>query len=117
FVIRHYAPFDHGRTRPMSLARTLVVCFAAVVIANFAPAEEPQSVDEFVERGWEHLYAQRGGDAKAAFDAALRLDANSTSARYGRGIGFIIADEPKKAIADFDEIIRLSPLDADAYAA
>src|SRR5436853_7568936 len=70
------------------------------------------------ENDWSDCTGDDPARAVAACSRVIRSagsKAISASAYYNRGIAYAANGEPERAIADFNEAIRLDPADPDAF--
>src|ERR1700751_3451125 len=90
--------------------RTMTIS-AVVFLSALAPADS-------ADNDWSQC---TGADAARALPACTRVIRSAgskeiaASAYYNRGIAYAANSEPDRAIADFNESIRLDPTDPDAF--
>jgi len=73
------------------------------------------SATNWSEIGRQAIDANRWNEAINAYDKALELNPNDTSAFNNRGFAYSNLGKYRQAILDYDRAIELNPKDADAY--
>ena len=88
-----------------------------VLLLLFTQACDRQKLDarRFVNRGVEALDLDRADVAYDFFTQAIALDKDNAAAHYHLGLVYAYErDQPERARARFEEVLRLSPQDSDA---
>jgi tetratricopeptide (TPR) repeat protein len=80
----------------------------AVRLQQLVPLPDKYLVDSPIARGFEHLRGKRYDDAEAAFRRAIELDAGNATAYVGLGRAFQARGDLDKALAAYNEAIRLA---------
>jgi tetratricopeptide (TPR) repeat protein len=74
----------------------------------------PQSVEEFVQRGWNHYSKKEYFRAETDFNRALELSPHNPDILYALGLNLQASGRPQEAIAAFqkvNEILQAAPED------
>ena len=74
--------------------------------ANASPQEQAAA---FAERGWIHASRMRPSDARAAFDASLKLDGRNVRALIGQGEVLYSESRFTEALTRFDTAVQADP--------
>ena len=99
----------------LALTRIFLVCFTIlasiptpIAIAQTSD-DEPQTAEDFFDRG--KAFAEEGEYALAIadYDAALLLDAEYAPTYVQRGLAYLKMDDHEQAFEDFDQAIELDP--------
>src|ERR671938_543421 len=93
------------------LAITLLVLFGAVA----AQEKEPQTAQDYVNRGLARGEKRDFNGAIADFNTAIALNPNYYQAYFGRGLTRSRKGDLDGAISDFSIAISLNPNYAEAY--
>ena len=84
-------------------------------LGELEPLFDPQTAEQFNDRGVHYYQRQRYERAVADFAEALARDPQLADALNNRGWALSRLEDYRTAIADFDEAIRLKDSDADYY--
>jgi tetratricopeptide (TPR) repeat protein len=90
----------------------------AIAIERAAVKENPNSTWAWAHLGYHLVAAGRAAEARAALERAVALRPEDDHANYYDGLGWLLADEPGKAIAAFERsgsVFRLAGLAAAQY--
>ncbi len=81
------------------------------VEADFREAikRNPRAAEAWLGLGYVELARKRFGEAIPHIDKGIECDGDEAGAHYTRGLAFELAQEPRKAIKDYDEALKLNP--------
>jgi len=120
------APFGYGQTSKAALeaGRLNNVGVALMnqqltekALAKFKDAQkaDPEAAIPVANEGIACLYLQRIPEAEAALKRAAAMDAKNPRVWYALGLTHQAASEPKLAIEDMEQVVKIDPTDADAH--
>lgn len=80
--------------------------------ANSTPVEpiagaEPQTGEDYVERGWRHYSKKEFYRAEADFRKALDMNADTIDTLYALGMTLQASGRPPEAVQTFEKVIEL----------
>lgn len=89
--------------------------FGLLLIPVSAGAGSPQTAADYIAAGKEQVKAGKLTEAVASFNQALKLEPDSTAARFQRGNAYVRLEKYGQAIEDYTEVIRREPQNGKAY--
>ena len=94
--------------------RLIYLVFILLMIL-IASAQCQQNAEDWFNKGLALADQDNYSDAIKAYDEAIRLDPNLTTAWHNKGYTLFFQDKYEEVIKAFDEAIRLSPNFVDAW--
>jgi superkiller protein 3 len=88
----------------------IVLVFLIISLCLSTPGQAMTAKD-YLEQGIQLLRQQKFGPALIAFRKSLELDSKSGPAHYNTGLALISLENPKEALVEFGEAVKLTPSD------
>src|SRR5882762_8099024 len=101
--------------RIMSSFRFLAISLLMVFTVAVAQEREPQTSDDYVNRGNARIAKGQYENAIADFAKAIELNPISAPAYYGRGLVRYVTGDREGGIADETKAIELNPNYSEAF--
>jgi tetratricopeptide (TPR) repeat protein len=100
---------DRGQKKIyLLLGVTIIFCLS--VLSGFA------QVNDYLKSGNEQIQRKKYLEAISDFSEAIRLDANSVQAYFGRSVAYTHTQNFQKALADINNALKIEKNQADFYA-